>query len=124
MVMCQSWFLNFGKCTMAINNVNIRRSWGTVCGSSLYYFCNFSGNLMTIPKQKVYFKMNRWEDASRDRMGDQEEKTEIGRKAGVMTRPRREDWAERKFICRLDSGKFKAISKWHLLSLSESKWYH
>lgn len=123
-VMCQGWFLNFGKRTTVIKkNVNIR-SRGRVCGSSLYYFCNFSGNLMTIPKQKVYFKMNRWEDASRDGMGDQEDRTEIGGEAGPMTRPGREDWVERKSICRLDSGKFKTISKWHLLSVSERKCYH
>lgn len=123
-VMCQGWFINFGKHITVIKNVNIRRSWGRVYGRSLYYFCNFSGNLMTLPKQKVYFKMNCWEDASRDGMRDREERTEIGGKAGPMTRPRREDWAERKTICRLDSGKFKAISKWHLLSLSERKCYH
>lgn len=85
-VMCQGCFLNFGKRTMAIKNVNIRRGWGRVCGRSLYCFCNFSGNLMTIPKPKVYFEMNCWEDASRDGMGDQEEnRDQWGRRADDQT---------------------------------------
>lgn len=44
-------------------------------------------------------------------MGDQEERKEkIGEKAGPATRPRRDDWPKSKYICRLESEKFKVIS--------------
>lgn len=54
---------------------------------NLYYFCNFSQNLIIIPKPKIYFKMSCWENTSRDGVRDQEER-KFGQKAGTMTRPR------------------------------------
>lgn len=47
---------------------------GEGCVGNVYYFCNFSQNLIIIPKQKIYFKVSCWENTSRDGMGDQEER--------------------------------------------------
>lgn len=55
--------------------------------------------------------MSCWENASRDGVGDQEERKKmVGPKAGPVTRPRRVNWGERKYVCRVDPGKVKAIS--------------
>ena len=48
--------------------------------------------------------MSYWKDDFKER-----ERSEIGRKPGPVTRPRREIWAEKE-VCRCDGGKFKAIS--------------
>lgn len=55
--------------------------------------------------------MNSWDEDSRDGMEDQKERKEkVGKKVEPVTRPRGDDWAERKYICRSDSEKFKAVS--------------
>lgn len=55
--------------------------------------------------------MSCWKEASRDGTGDQQERKEkIGEKAGPVTRRRRDDWAENKCICRLESEKLKVVS--------------
>lgn len=90
---------------------------------NLYYFCNFSGNLIIIPEQNIYFKMSCWENATKGGMGDQE-KGKNGQRSRQMTRPSRVNWAERKHICRFDMGSSGPSPRWHLLSLSERRCYH
>lgn len=80
-------------------------------GTLYTIFVSFLEIYWLFEKKPVYFKMSCWKEASRDGTGDQQERKEkIGEKAGPVTRRRRDDWAENKCICRLESEKLKVVS--------------